>query len=118
MADIESIAHAILNEDALLARSLTQDYLRARPLLRETKSPSVQDARVLVLAAALVELFAMRSNQAPPTWTQVIGTLPEPVYLLKSAYKMKRLRELCRQHSPEPLKKRNLFAPANYLELV
>jgi hypothetical protein len=116
MADIGLIAEAILNGDALLARSLTQDFLRARPFLSETKSPAVQDAMVLVLAAALIELFAMRSNQTPPPWTQVIGTLSEPVYLLKSAYKMKRLRELCRQDAPEPLRKRNLFAPANYLE--
>ena len=118
MVKVESIAQAVLAGDALAARSLTQDFMRSSPHFADIKSPAVQDAQLLALTAALLEMFAERSHQVAPSWTQVIGRLPEPVYLLKAATTMKRLRELCQQQSPEPLRKRNLFAPANYLEMV
>ena len=115
---IEAIAQAALSGEALEARSLTQDFLRSQPNLAEITSPAVHDATVLALAAALVELFALRTKQPAPAWTQVVGALPEPVYLVKAASTMTRLRELCREESPIPLRKRNLYAPPNYLEMV
>ena len=115
---IEAIAHAALAGDALLARSLTQDFFRSKPCWTEIASPSVTDAPSLALTAALLELFALRQAAEAPAWTRVVGSLPEPIYLLAAARTMKRLRELCESHSPEPLRRRNLFAPPNYLEMV
>jgi hypothetical protein len=70
------------------------------------------------IAAALVELLALRLNQAPPVWTASVGALPEPIYLVKAAARMQRLRALCETQSPGPLRKRGLYAPPNFLEFA
>ncbi len=61
-----------------------------------------------------LEQLAQRQHQPPPAWTHDIGPMPAPFYLLDALH-MKHLRELCETQSPEPLKKRNLYAPPNYL---
>jgi hypothetical protein len=66
----------------------------------------------------LVELFALRLQQQPPWWTKEVGAVSEPTFLVKSALTMRRLRELCETQSPEPLRKRGLFAPPNFLEFA
>ena len=70
------------------------------------------------MTAALLELFASRMKQEAPSWTAEVGPLSEPIFLLKAAETMKRLRQLCEAEAPEPLRKRGLYAPPNYLEFV
>ena len=118
MVKIESIAEAALREDSLLARSLTQDLLREKPDLSRYVRPAIGDARLLALTAGLLELFAQRLGQRPPEWTREIGPAPEPVWLVSAARTMKRLRQLCEAEAPEPLRKRGLYAPPNFLEMV
>jgi hypothetical protein len=118
MVRLEDIARAALAGDSLGARSLTQDFLDQPHQLRSLPKPETADQNVLALSAGLAELFASRSNQQAPTWTQSIGALDEPVFLVRSAMKMKRLRELCEQEAPIPLRKRRLYAPPNYLEFA
>lgn len=118
MVTIEQLAEAALNGESLLLRSLTQDLLHKRPSLSEYPKPQSDDSRLLAAVASLVELFALRLGQTPPPWTKEIGALPEPIYLLKSATSMKRLRELCETQSPEPLRKRGFYAPPNFLEFA
>ena len=115
MVAIEQLAAAILEKDGLVVRSLAQDFLNAQPVLADIPQPEVEDARIVAASAALLELFATRLGQNAPVWTKGIGPLAEPIYLLQSAAHMKRLRTLCRQESPEPLRKRGLYAPPNYL---
>ncbi len=118
MVRIEQIAKAALNEDSLQVRSLVQDFLGALPHLADIAQPAVTDQRLLATAASFLELFADRLNQPAPSWTAQIGPVPEPIYLLKAAATMKRLRHLCETESPAPLRKRNLYAPPNYLDFV
>ena len=66
----------------------------------------------------LGELFAQRTGQAAPAWTSVVSGLPEARFLVRSAATMKRLRRMCEQESPGPLKRRNLYAPADYLQFA
>ena len=113
---IEQLAEAAINQDALSLRSLTQDLLRAHPRLKDFSRPMAVDFKTLAAAAALIELFAERLHQEPPAWTREIGALPEPIYLVRAAATMKRLRVLCEQQAPEPLRKRGFFAPPNFLE--
>jgi hypothetical protein len=115
MVTIDELAHAVLDGDALLARSMAQDFVRSNPVLAEVKSPAVSDAQVLAAAAALLELFALRSNQPAPLWTSVVSGLENPMYLVKAALTMKRLRALCDAESPLPLRKRGFLAPPDYL---
>ncbi len=94
MTTLDELARAALDSNALLARSLAQDFIRNNPVLTEVKSPAVSDARVLAASAALLELFALRTNQPAPVWTSVVSGLEKPIYLVKAALTMKRLRAL------------------------
>lgn len=118
MVQIERLAQAVLNGEGVEARSLTQDFFRASPKLTDIPRPKIDDSRLLAVSASLLELFALRMGQQAPAWTKSIGPLSEPIYLLKSAATMKRLRELCEKESPEPLRKRGFYAPPNYLEFA
>lgn len=115
MVQIEQLARAALNRDSLELRSLVQDFLRSQPKLADVPPLQSEDESLLAMSAALLELLALRTNQAPPPWTACVGPVKEPFYLLKSAAQMKRLRQLCQQESPEPLRKRSFFAPPDYL---
>jgi len=118
MVRIEQLAEAILKKEGITVRSLVQDFFRENPRLADIPRPSVDDTQILAASASLLELFASRLGQEAPIWTRTIGPLPEPIFLLKAAATMKRLRELCEQESPEPLRKRGFYAPPNYLEFV
>jgi hypothetical protein len=118
MATIEDLARAALRRDSLELRGLAQDFLRDTPRFDTLPRPALADARLLALAAALVELLAARREQPAPAWTAEAGPLAEPFYLLESAESMWRLRELCQTQAPEPLRKRRLYAPPNFLEFA
>ena len=115
MVNLEQIATAVLNGNALDARSLVQDWMNALPHLRDVRQPTSPDAKVLAVAASLMELFAERTGQPVPPWTDKIAPLAEPLFLVGAARNMPRLRALCENESPAPLRKRRIFAPPNYL---
>ena len=77
MVKLEEIARAILSGDALGARSLVQDWLALKPAVRDTRKPETCDEKLLAVAASIVELFAARSGEAPPEWTQSVAPLAE-----------------------------------------
>lgn len=118
MVRIEQIAEAVLNGEGVTARSLVQDFFREDPYLIDIPKPDVNDVRLLATCASLLELFANRLEQKAPKWTNNVEPLSEPIFLVRAATSMKRLRELCEKESPEPLRKRGLFAPPNYLEFA
>ena len=118
MATLDEIAEAALGGDALQLRSLVQDWLRPELRLEEVPCPATRDAATLAVAAGLAELFAERAHQPAPNWTSVVGGLPEAVYLVRSAATMRRLRRMCAEESPEPLRRRNLFVLADFLVFV
>ena len=80
--------------------------------------PDTQNHEELVLAAALVELFAARRNEVAPDWTSQIGGLDKPRYLLGDPNRYPRFYARCVRESPEPLKRRNLIAPNDYLSFA
>jgi hypothetical protein len=101
-----------------MLRSLVQDLFRAKVDLSRVPRPTTQDTRLLAITASLVELLALRQKQMPPAWTKEIGPLKEPFYMLESVESMKRLRALCESQSPEPMRKRKLYAPPHFLEFA
>lgn len=115
---IEQFAEAAISQDHLRLRSLVQDLIRSKTDISELSAPRSSDARVRATSASIAELLAMRQNQQPPAWTKNVGALKEPFYLLRSATQMKRLRELCETQSPEPMRKRKLYAPPHFLEFA
>ena len=118
MDTVEQIVQAALIQDALSLRSLVQQFLRSKPQFEELPVFQTDDPVKFALAAAILELLAEQAEQAPPTWTAEADSLPEPVFLLKSASSMKRLRQLCVEESPLPLKRRGFYAPPNYLRFA
>lgn len=112
------LATAAIAQDALQVRSIAQDLLRRYPHVEHIPKPNEEDLQTLAVAASLVELLALRENQAPPEWTESIKGVPQSIFLLKSVTRMPRLRELCQQYSPEPLRKRGIFAPPDYLSFA
>lgn len=118
MVQLEKIAASILGGDSLGARSLVQDWLADAPDLRDAECPETADAKILAVAASVVELLAERSGQAPPEWTKFVAPLAEPLFLVREAKTMPRTRALCEREAPAPLRKRRLFAPPNYLSFA
>lgn len=115
MINIDDLATAALNRDALRVRSLVQDFVQSGEKLTHLLPPTTQDARLLSVAAAVVELLAERTGQPAPSWTAGIGPVTEPMFLVAAAERLPSLKQLCQEESPEPLKRRRLFAPPNYL---
>jgi len=115
MAMIEQIVNAALAQESLQLRSLIQQFSRTNPDFGELPIPATNDPTKFALAASIVELLAQQSDQEPPSWTANAPSLVEPIFLLKSVATMKRLRQLCIEESPAPLKKRGFYAPPNYL---
>ncbi len=118
MEMIEQMAEAAINRDSLRLRSLVQDWTRSGIPISEIRRPNQTDAKILAISAALVELLAERRGENPPQWTQNIGALTEPFFLVESATSMKRLKILCETQSPEPMRRRRLYAPPHFLEFA
>jgi hypothetical protein len=113
----QAIAQAALNRDSLRLRELVLELLRSQPdlsLIAPLENASEQERAVL---AGILELLAFRRGMVAPGWT--VGAINlEPFFLLAAAEVMPRLRELCESESPEPLRKRHLYAPPNFLEFA
>lgn len=118
MVTLEALAKTALQRDNLHLRSLALDFIREHPDLASIPRPRTDDQQILGTAAALLELLAQRTGQAAPAWTREVGPVLEPVFLLEAATRMKRLRALCESEAPEPLRKRGLYAPPDFLMFV
>ena len=119
MSPLDRIAVSALLGDAIGVRSQVQDWLSTRPMMADVPPPDpAADATLVAVTAALAELLAGRLRQPPPAWTAAIGPADRPVYLVRAAERMRRLREACQAESPAPLRSRHIYAPANYLEAV
>ena len=115
MVTLHEVVEAALSRDGVWLSGATQEFLRATPNLCDVPQPAGIDERHLVVAAALLELLALRIGQQAPCWTAKIGSLREPFFLVAEAESMKNTRIMCEQESPEPLRKRKLLAPPQFL---
>ena len=115
MVSLTEVVDAALSRDGLWLSGATQEFLRCTPNLFDVSQPDGLSDRGLVVAAALVELLALRTGQQAPAWTARVGGLPEPLFLVAEAEQMKNTRIMCEQESPEPLRKRKLLAPPQFL---
>ena len=117
-AHLTEMAQALLRYEALQLRLFVQAWLREQPDLVTLPQPATDDPRLLIAAAALVELLAQRTHKQPPAWTAAVGALPEPFFVMRRAERPGFTRDLCLAESPEPLRRRNIFAPPNFLEMA
>ena len=116
MARLEKIASTILQGNALEVRSLLQDWAREGLSLDSAEEPASPDPKLRAVAAGLVELLAARTGNPAPAWSQAVGAAPDALFLIRNC-KSPKLRARVERESPEPFRKRNIFAPRNYLDL-
>lgn len=71
-----------------------------------------------VVAAALVELFAQRQGKTPPAWTRCVGRASTPRFLMRRADASPAMRRWCLEDTPDVLRRRNVFALRDYLNVL
>lgn len=113
--DIRDLVAAVLQRDALRARQWVADAARAGFDWSHVAPPRGLDALGLALAAALVEVMSARQGRDAPPWTTAVPAAPQRMFLVRAAETLPRLRRLCEQEGPEPLRRRGLLAPPDFL---
>jgi hypothetical protein len=113
--DLHDLVRSLLANNTLAARQWVADAKRGRLVWASVPRPQGLDPVGLVVAAGIVELLAGRAGHAAPPWTQTIGAAPAPVLLVRAAAHLPRLRRMCEEDGPEPLRRRRILAPPEFL---
>jgi hypothetical protein len=116
--DLRDLVRALLGFDALVARQWLADAQRSGFVWSEIPVPMGLDATELATAAGVAELLAARAGQPPPSWAASVPPAPERLFLVRAAASMPRLRSLCEREGPEPLRRRGLLAPPEFLSIA
>ena len=112
------LVSAVLRGHDLSARQFVKDAARSSFSWANAPAPDFSYPRARAVYASLVELFASREGQPAPEWTRDVPPAPKPVMLLREAKKSKAMRRMVEHDSPAPLKKRNVFATGQYLDVI
>ena len=113
--DLKDLVQALLQYDGLSARQWLADAARSGLVWSEVPAPVGLDATERAVAAGVAELLAERAGQSPPGWTATVPPAPQNLFLVRAAATMPRLRAICEQDGPEPLRRRGLLAPPDFL---
>jgi hypothetical protein len=113
--DLRELVDALVSRDALRARQWVADSVRAGFDWSHAPQPDGLDPLALAVAAAVVELMAGRQGKSPAGWTSAVPAAPHRMYLVRAAESLRRLRRLCDEEGPEPLRRRGLLAPPDFL---
>jgi hypothetical protein len=71
----------------------------------------------MAIAAGLAELLAERDGTSPPAWTASVAGNQDPLFLDPGIEAMPRTLEHAMAEAPEPLRKRNIYAARDFLDL-
>ncbi len=116
--ELKDLVRALLRWDALSARQWLADAQRSGLVWTDVPAPVGLDATELATAAGVAELLAERTGQPPPSWAPSVPSAPAKLFLVRSAESMQRLRTLCEEEGPEPLRRRGLLAPPEFLKIA
>jgi hypothetical protein len=116
--ELRILIDAILAGDLLTARQWVADARREHLKWGTLPYPGELAGRQMTVAAGVVELFARRAGEAPPAWTQNVGPELEPVVLDPGLERMPRSFARAKASGPEPLRKRNLLALPDFLDVA
>lgn len=116
--DLREIVRAILAGDLIAARQWVADAYRERIEWSRVERPHDLSDVELSVAAGIAELLASRAGVAPPAWTAKVGALRETVVLDPGLEQMPRSFAHAKRHAPEPLRKRNLVALPDFLDVA
>jgi hypothetical protein len=116
--ELKDLVDALMRLDSMRARQWVADA-SARSIDWSTlPRPDDLSREALAVAAGVAELLAQRADQSPPAWTSEIPESPTKVWLVRWAESMPRLRRLCEQEGPEPLRRRRVLAPPEFLTVA
>ncbi len=113
--ELRDLVEALLVQDALAARQWVDDARRSGVSWPAMPRPNGLDASAMAVAAGVAEMLSERASQQPPAWTSDVGAAPAPILLVRAAGILPRLRKLCEDEGPEPLRRRRLLAPPGFL---
>lgn len=116
--DLAELVHALLAGDLLAARQWVADARQRQLDWQQLQRPGDLDDRGMVIAAALAEMLAARSGAQPPAWTAAIGGFREPFVLDPGLEEMPRSYARAKSSGPEPLRRRNLIALPDFLDVA
>jgi hypothetical protein len=116
---IADVVKAALLCDGLVVRQWVADCRRERVNWTQITRPIELHDSNLSVAAGLVEMMAAAAGQAAPAWTSTVPGIPatKPAVMLIPEG-MSRTRLMCEQIGPEPLRKRRILAPPDYLTIA
>jgi hypothetical protein len=115
---LDELVRAILDGDLLRARQWVSDAYRSSLSWERLELPEGLSEREVAVTAGIAELLASRVGAKPPIWTATLGGLHEPLVLDPGLEKMPRSFARARRDGPEPLRKRNLVAPPDFLAVI
>lgn len=113
--DLVDLVHALVSREALSARQWIADAERSGFDWTRVAEPPGLDPLPRAVAAAVVEMMAERRGRPAPSWTAAVPAAPQPLFLVRAAESLPRLRRLCEEEGPEPLRRRGLLAPPDFL---
>ena len=113
--DLRDLVAALITRDPLTARQWVADAARAKFDWARAAKPDGLDPLALAVAAAIVEMMVEREHREPPSWTAAVPAAPRRLSLVAAAEFLPRLRRLCEEDGPEPLRRRGLLAPPDFL---
>jgi hypothetical protein len=116
--ELRELVEAILRGDLLSARQWVADARRKSFHWQSLPRPRDFSDREMTVAAGLVELLAYRSGVNPPSWTAIVGPEPEPLLLGPGLDQMPRSYARAKSSGPAPLRKRNLVALPDFLDVA
>lgn len=116
--ELRELVRALLEYDTLTARQWVADFRRAGTRWSEVPRPDGLAPEEFAVAAGVAEMLAGRSSQPAPAWTEAVPASPRKIFLVRAARTMPRLRRACEETGPEPLRRRQLFAPPDFLSVA
>jgi hypothetical protein len=115
--ELSDIVRVVLAGDLLAARQWVTDAKRSGLNWERLPEPAA-DGVELAVAAGLVELFAERDGTKPPDWTANVGAQAELMVIDPGLENMPRSFAHAKAHGPAPLRRRNLVAPPDFLDVA
>jgi len=110
------LVSAALRGDDLATRRVVKDAKRHAYSWSQAPAPDFADKTDRAVYASLVELLAERNGEAAPAWTRDVAAAPEPVFLMGGTSAV--MRRACEANSPDALKRRNVMALPDYLDVL
>src|SRR5215218_4938289 len=115
--ELRNLIDAVIVGDLLTARQWVADARRKHLNWEGLAYPKEFGGTAMIVAAALVERLASRAGANPPAWTADVGA-DDPLVLDPGLEDMPRSFAKAKTAGPEPLRKRNLFALPDFLDVA